>query len=212
MKKSLKSFISLVLTVLMLTSLFVSSTTVNAVEETSGTTGSCTWNYDAESQTLTVSGEGAMDEQNSYPWSNFTIKNIVIGDKVTKIFGFGGTSVQNITLGTNLAEIGNNAFMNCASIKDVTIPNKVQTIGENAFYGCTALKGITVPDSVTSIKFNAFAGCTVLKTAALGSSVKTIGNSAFADDTNLQTINFPAGLTSIGYYAFQNCSALTSAD
>ncbi len=93
-----------------------------------------TWTLD-DAETLTISGEGDMDDYDlfSSPWYDniSTIKKVIIDQGVTSI--------------------GNEAFRDCESLTSITIPNSVTSIGDDAFYYCTSLTSIRIPDSVTNI-------------------------------------------------------------
>ena len=113
-----------------------------AIADESGTCGeNLTWTYVDATQTLTISGRGAMDDYwntNNIPWYSFSkyILKIIISKGVTNIGDF--------------------AFLECKSLTSVTIPNSVTSIGFGAFELCSGLTSITIPNSVTSIGNNAF--------------------------------------------------------
>lgn len=48
-------------------------------------------------------------------------------------------------LGTELDDIGFNAFKGCTSLESIVIPNGVETILDTAFGGCTSLKKRDAP-------------------------------------------------------------------
>ena len=144
-----------------------------AVQDRSGTTGDCTWTYEASTQTLTISGNGEMEGYSEYwysPWYdfNYDIKNVVIENGVKSI--------------------GECVFYNCKNLTGVTIGGSVTSIGEYAFSGCTSLTGVTIPDSVTSIGYSAFKDCTSLTNVTIPNSVTSIGYSAFRSCTSLSKI------------------------
>ena len=68
----MRKTISLILSVLMILSSFSVITTISAKETNvastgaanSGTTGDCTWSFDESTGTLTISGQGKMDNYN----------------------------------------------------------------------------------------------------------------------------------------------------
>ncbi|MBR3621685.1 MAG: leucine-rich repeat domain-containing protein, partial [Clostridia bacterium] len=113
-----------------------------------GTCGeNLTWEYDESTQTLTISGTGAMEDvvsSNNVPWSSYfsDIKEVIINSGVTNI--------------------GNYAFYGCTGLTSITVPNSVTSIGNYAFHECTGLTSITIPDSVTNIGVNPFRGCSGL--------------------------------------------------
>ena len=165
--------------------------------------GSCgtgvTYSYVSSTQTLTISGSGAMADhslENPLPWSSYkgNITSVVIGSGVTKI--------------------GMGAFNNCANLTTVTFDGtpSSMSIGDIAFNGCTKLESITLPAGVTSIGMSAFSDCTNLTAINIPASVTDIDNNAFNGCTNLASISFAATtpLTSdgIGSTVFQECTNL----
>lgn len=115
-------------------------------------TGTCgenvNWTYVEASQTLTISGTGAMTDykyMESTPWK-----------KVKK-------NIQTVIIENGVTSIGNCAFGLCSSLTSVTIPNSVTIIGDGAFAGCSDLISITIPNSVTDIGLSAFRDCKSLQ-------------------------------------------------
>ena len=159
--------------------------------ETSGTCGTnVNWSY--ENGTLTISGQGAMDDYStleSRPWHDLrmSITKLVIEDGVTTI--------------------GNNAFFALA-IKTATLGKDVTRIGEDAFSYIGMMESINIPDGVTSIGENAFRGCTGLKSINILDGVTRIGAYAFYDCINLGSINIPDGVTAIEASTFRSCVRL----
>ena len=96
------------------------------------------------------------------------------------------TSFDELQYFTELASIGNGAFLNCTHLTSVNIPNNVTSINNYAFKGCTGLTSITIPNSVTSIGDNAFLEC------------------------SLTSITIPSSVNSISEWAFYGCRSLTS--
>ena len=187
MKKFTKP-ISIILSVLMLLGM-LAVMPVGAADN-SGTTGGCAWEFDAETETLTVSGEGAMDDYEwnwdfttyyNTPWRNYRtgIKNVVIGDGVTYI--------------------GQDSFARCENCSTVTIGNSVKTIGREAFDECD-LTEVVIPDSVETIADSAFYWNKNLSDLTLGESVTSIGKYAF-QDCALTEVTIPATVTEIGDHA-----------
>jgi len=69
----------------------------------------------------------------------------------------GTTDVKSVTIGSNVTQIGNNAFEGCEGLTQITIPSGVTTIGSDAFLGCTALTSVTcnrsTPPTIQSTTF-----------------------------------------------------------
>ena len=124
-----------------------------------------TWSLSTATNTLTISGKGAMANYRSTdaPWKPYRdyVKTLVIEDGVTSIgaFAFDGcTSLAGITIPDSVTSIDKSAFSGCTSLTNIIIPTSA-SIGSYAFYGNTSLQTATIPESVTKIGDNAFAKC-----------------------------------------------------
>ena len=192
-----------------------------------GTCGeNLTWTLDEEG-TLTITGEGAMDDFESYhtPWSEYN------------------EQVQSIVMDPRMTTIGNNAFYFLPNVSEVVIPEGVTRIGVSAFASCYGLRSVTVPASVTEIGRKAFAdnlclggiwvdednadyssddkGVLLNKdktlliqvpgemsgTYTIPATVTAIENFAF-EYSYVDAVVFPNGLKTIGRNAFNGCYSL----
>ena len=182
---------------LLLTFALLLTAVTGAWADDSGTCGaSVTYTYVDDTQTLTISGTGDMEDYTSssgQPWKDYRmdIKTIVIESGVTSI--------------------GDRAFYSCNGATSITIPASVTSIGDHAFFNCTGLTSIEIPSSVTSIGTCAFSSCEGLTTVTFDgtSTLTTIGQYAFQNCSNLTSITIPASVTTIGGEAFKG-SGLTS--
>ena len=168
-------------------------TALGAAAQNSGNTGPLRWEYNAGTNTLSITGTGAMPNYastNDQPWKAFQsgIKTVIIGDNVTTI--------------------GERAFAACNTLQNVTLGSCVQTIEVSAFGTCQALQSISFPASVTTIGKRAFLNCRVLQNVSFSDGLTTIGEGAFSNCVVLQSITLPASVTTIGEYAFAFCNAL----
>ena len=168
-------------------------TALGAAAQNSGNTGPLRWEYNAGTNTLSITGTGAMPNYaftDDQPWKAFQsgIKTVIIGDNVTTI--------------------GEHAFAACNALQNVTLGSRVQTIEVSAFGTCQALQSISFPASVTTIGKHAFLNCRVLQSVSFSDGLTTIGKGAFSDCVVLQSITLPASVTTIGEYAFAFCKAL----
>ena len=209
MKKS-KKIISLLLSLIMILSVFnIVPFTVGAAEADTAETG-CTWTLD-DNGVLTISGNGKMgdydytDKNGSYvttaPWGGYSFNTVVIESGVTSIgtYAFYGcTGLTSVTIGNSVTSIGWGAFSGCTGLTSVDIPGSVTSIGEYAFSGCTGLTSVDIPDSVTSIGDSAFSGCWSLTSVTIPDSVTSISVEAFFNCTGLTSVTIPDSVTSIG--------------
>ena len=128
---------------------------------TSGTCGTdLTWAFSGD--TLTISGEGAMDNYSTLsgpPW--YALRN----------------SITKVVIEDGVTEIGNSAFADLP-ITTATLGKDVTRIGEAAFMNCNGLESINIPDGVTAIEVGAFAYCYSLKELVLPESVQSLGGSS----------------------------------
>ena len=87
-----------------------------------------TYSYVQDTQTLTISGTGAMADFtiNYVPWENCHIASVIIEDGVTYIGEF--------------------AFNYCTYLASVSIPNSVTAIGAYAFQDCRSLDTLILPE------------------------------------------------------------------
>ena len=168
-------------------------TALGAAAQNSGNTGPLRWEYNAGTNTLSITGTGAMPNYaftDDQPWKAFQseIKTVIIGDNVTTI--------------------GELAFAACKALQNVTLGSRVQTIEVSAFGTCWALQSISFPASVTTIGKEAFHNCRVLQSVSFSDGLTTIGKLAFGSCHALQSITLPASVTTIEELAFSFCKAL----
>ena len=150
-----------------------------------------TWNFDEETKTLFIRGEGKMNdfEYNGAPWNDFKDR------------------MQHVVIEEGVNSIGARAFYN-SMIEDIEIPATVSEIGEAAFNSCSQLKECVVPPLVTEIKDWTFESCSSLTSVRLMGEVTSIGGWAFSWSEALQQLELPESVTHIGSLAFYNCSQL----
>ena len=148
------------------------------------------------------------------------------------VSGFIGSAEikENVVLPDGVAEIGNQAFIDCESIRNIRLSKTLEKVGEAAFQGsgleffewpvnipeipskafwhCHNLKHITIPDGVKKIGFQAFLGCWELEDIYIPDSVVEIGEGAFRYCKNLKSFHWPAGIQVVPNECFGGCLAL----
>ncbi|MDE6088706.1 MAG: leucine-rich repeat domain-containing protein [Oscillospiraceae bacterium] len=215
----------------------------NAEDEEIVTSGTCgenlTWNFEESTETLTISGTGAMTNYTgTFPWKDLRL------------------NIKKVILENGVTTIGKYAFSFCYALESVIIPDSVTTIEECTFYDCSSLESIVISDSVTTIEFDAFENtpwlenkknknpfvivngilidgkaceddivipnsvtsiakyafmfCDSLTSVTIPNSVTTIGNGAFYGCDALESVTIPDSVTSIGDKVFKSCKSLIS--
>ena len=163
------------------------------------TSGSCgdnaTWSYDVATQTLTISGTGAMYdyEYDKRPWYEYedSITTVVVNSGITYLGNNVFNNFENLvnaTLPESVTSVGTNVFRYCKKLEALTLPNKLQAIGAYMFYGCRKLNNILIPESVTQISDNAFLDCSAFTTFNVPKNVRTIGADLWLGCTSLAFI------------------------
>ncbi len=236
----MKKVVSLVLSfVILVTSTVIFGITALASElPISGKCGeNVFWQYEPNSSTLTLFGDGAVDDYDigSQFWIDITtgekldVKYLVIKDGVTSVgkYAFYGCSeLINISLPDSLTEIGFSAFDNCFKLETVNIPANLNTsLGYSGLLYLYNYKDISVDSdnrqysSVDGVLFNKdktelikYPQNKTDKTYTVPDTVKNIHSKAFYDNHYLESVEIPSSVKEIGVYAFCNCSSLKNID
>jgi len=181
------------------------------------------YKFDKSTGTLTITGEGTMDYDDTEKWDMVeNPKHVIISDGITNIaenafdyWGDGETGEHNefnklktVVLPKSLTYIGNEAFISCENLLEVDIPDNVIAIGESAF-AYTGIKECIFPDNLTKISFGVCSGCYNLETVELGENVTSIGINAFFGCHKLTEITLPQSLTRIEADAFRFCKSIS---
>lgn len=166
-----------------------------------------TYHFNLSSQTITITGTGAMWD--TAPWYDYkeyvAVVNIESGvSHIGQNAFYGCSSLTSISIPESITTIGGSAFSGCTGLTNINIPENVTTIGSFAFSGCTSLTSIIIPDGVTTIDGGTFSGCTSLTSINIPENVTTIGNSAFNGCIGLNSFNIPESVTNIGSSAFND--------
>ena len=156
--------------------------------------------YSISDGTLTISGEGPMDDYPDYgkcPW----YESIARGEDDV-------TEVTKIIIEEGITHIGDYAFEDAVDVTSVTLPSSLESIGEHAFAYMNSLSEITIPENVSSIGDGAFRNCSSLTEIVIPENVTSIGNGVFNGCENL-IIYVPAESDDYNDWAAQyGCSVL----
>lgn len=212
--------------------------TTEATEETlslldeDGLTGKCganlTWTFDESTDTLTISGTGAMWDytynyssgETTAPWDGLSFTTLVLESGITGIGSYAfycGDMTCDLEIPEGVTAIGKEAFR-CCNIWELTLPDSLKTIGSGAFAftGCSAIR---IPAGVTTVGENALAGepRSEITVDPANRSFKVMGNGLYnASGTRLLalvsgdgTFTVPDTVSQVDPYAFYNCNYTT---
>ena len=161
----------------------------------------CTWTYNKETKTLTITGTGRIYDA---PWEPY--KN----------------EMQKAVIGEGVTVLGSDTFSNCRALSELILPDSMEELCGGFVQGCASLKSITIPSGITKaqaafmlsgvesvtfaeglqrIGMTMFSG-TGLKNVVIANSVKDIASFAFGACSDLETVHLGTGLERIGYAAF----------
>lgn len=161
----------------------------------------CTWFYDKDTATLTLSGAGVVVES---PWDKYgyDIQTIIVDDGVLEITDYlfeENNSIQSVTFGNDVIAVGPFVFYLCENLKTVTFGNSVEFIGQSSF-ALTALESVYIPASVETIDLTAFVS-EHLETITVDEN-----NQCYSSDEGVlfnknktTLVQYPAGKTATGY-------------
>ena len=201
--------------------------------ETVVTSGECgntvTWNFDDNSGTLTISGQGEMNHFKSaknVPWNAFRekISSLVIEDGVTSVCNYACSSCKNlieISFPDSLTTIDASAFSGCSSLKYIEFPTSLASVGKDAFYQCSGISDLNIADISEWAKISfeneyanpAYYASDITFNGDIVASV-TVPDGVtglkynFENFTELVKVTLPESVNVIGDYSFYNCKNL----
>lgn len=149
-----------------------------------------TWEYDAATKTVVISGKGPMKDyaENAPEWDQYSAEaeQVVIGDEVTSV-GCGAflwfSAVTKVRLGTSVEFIGKAAFSNCDALWTVNFPQNLKYVGDGAFNNdlLHSEDGFTFPEGMLYIGADAFRSAFKENAVSIPASLSVIGDGAFAN-------------------------------
>ena len=114
---------------------------------------------------------------------------------------FSLSQLTEVVIPNTVKELGKFAFQGSTSLEKVTLSTEIKHIPTNAFYGCRNLRECSL-EHVETIGEEAFAR-TNFKSLVIPASVKKIGVGAFSWN-NFESLVIPANVKEIGKDAFKN--------
>ena len=172
----------------------VFTTDANTVYADSATSGSCgseaQWSYDSASETLTISGKGAVS---SSPFSEIAFKKLIIEEGITQINSrrfLGSSALESVSLPKTITNLGEYAFENCQSLKEILVDDENENFKstDGVLYTKNMQTLLIYPANRENTDFS------------IPETVRSFGDYAFDYSQNLENITIPAGLRSMGEY------------
>lgn len=213
-----KSFIALLLSVVLVATCFSGIMTVSADTE-----GDYTYTVDANGATITayngkasivnipktLGGQPVVAIGDDAFFSK-SISTVTMPDTVLELHGaFRYSDVDTITLSKNLKVLGDKTFQGCASLSEIVIPDTVTTIGNKAFDSCEFLTTVNMPNLLKKLGEYAFNNCKRLSCEiVVPNGVTMIPTYCFHGCKKLPAIYFPNGIVIIDEYAFSGCETI----
>ena len=182
-----------------------------------------TWQYDDQTNVLTIKGAG---EMTNAPWNDeidvTKVKKIVIENGITSICDnafcifteeegmLPYENLQKVEIPESVTEIGVRAFSWAEKLTDVKLPAKLKKLGMISFMG-TGIKEITIPKTLTKWERTAFANCPDLVNVTIEDGVTKIPDFTFFN-TPITQIIVPDSVVCLGEYVFSGCANLEYVD
>lgn len=173
-----------------------------------GTTAAITYSFDSKTATLTLSGQGSMENysgSNMAPWYSYKdqTKTIVVGEGITslgEIAFYGFSYVTSVILPKTLTEIGEAAFAECSSLTEISLPEGLVKINDYAFQN-TAITSLYLPSTIQVISTLADFKCYSLTSiiVASGNAWFTSADGILFSKDMKTLILYPAGKESGSY-------------
>lgn len=164
--------------------------------------------------------QACMQAHKSLKFGDYAFYNVTFPDLEFNLFdnivaigdcAFSNSSVNRVSIGSDLATIGMYAFANCSDLTyidlaDTTGVYHLRIIPRGAFYNCQTLKEVIIPEGVIYIGDKAFANCKSLSRVFLPNSLSCICKDAFSGcgevelvlPTKLPLARYGSQLTKIG--------------
>ena len=195
MKKLLSVFISLLI-ILSSFSIIISvsakETNMDLTgESSSGKTGYCNWNFDSDTGTLRIYGNGTMGNHDNFsaPWSTYNndIINLIVED-----------GVENIS---------DECFYDCENLSNISIADSVTQIGYNAFYGTKYYNNKeNWENGLLYIGKYVVASDGSSSQYIIRNGTTVTSDRLFYDNSILTKVVIPSSVVCIGYRIFSFCS------
>jgi len=121
----------------------------DTVSGTCNYAGTCKWDIDSDKKTLTISGNGTMDDYTYY--SSYYYAPWMQNDNPSKF--------DKVIIEDGISNIGDYAFYLHHGLTSITVKGNLTSIGKYVIQECDQLESFTIEGSVGSITDSTFAAC-----------------------------------------------------
>ena len=148
-----------------------------------------------------------------------SIESIKIPKKVFSISesAFENSVIKSIEFeeGSELTDIGKNAFKGCKNLTSIVLPAGVTTVGDGAFADCSNLTSVTFEENcqITNLGSECFTNTAIVE-FTVPKTLQVLGPMAFSNVSTLETIRLEDESELKGFFlkVFYNCINLTKVD
>ncbi|MGN0459342.1 MAG: leucine-rich repeat domain-containing protein [Ruminococcus sp.] len=196
----MKKLLLIILTIIMLLTVFTVIPIANAEEFSSETTETVQTDdtvtppeentekpsrfHQYEDYTYEIVGDYAIIRQYNGNDAKVVIPSVIDGYRVKEIWKFafsGNKTIEEARIPYCVTDIRQGAFSNCTNLKKVNFGKSVKMLGSNCFYNCKSLTKLNLPINLKSIRWGLISG-TSIKTLYLGRKIAYVN--PYAMDTN----------------------------
>lgn len=179
-------------------------------------------NWVLEDSTLTISGEGTMnnfttDAMPSWNLYKSKIRDVIVQGAVSNIGDnafYQYEKLKVVKLGEGVSKIGAYSFSHCPLLRELHLPETIEAINDYAFEYCTNLKELTLPQNITLLHYVPFQNSGIEKVYWNAVDCK---NEYFSSDyrspfggTPISEVHFGANVKTIPAYLFENRGSLSN--
>lgn len=184
----MKKIYSLILSFVMVISMFCGATPIQASTTTSGD------GWSLQNGVLTITKN--IKRYTGYDWDKYSdeITKVVVKEGVISLYNYqfaGLTYLTSVTLPSTLKTIENSAFANDVSLESISLPSGLTEVGSQAFRN-TGIKSVVLPGAIYGEQV--LADCVNLKSVTIQSGAE-LSNAMFNKCVRLQSIILEEGIT-----------------
>ncbi len=183
----------------------------NAVIKNTGNIGVCAFSSISGTEPFTADIDNAGSIGASAFSNSSKLTTLQIGSQVTNVGDNAFNNCTGLTTATinNKGSLGENVFQKDIALETAALGEGITSLGGYAFDGCSSLKGIIISNTVTTIGERAFQNCSAMTAAKTGTGAKSIETCTFAGCSSLTDMQIGSNVETINTYAFSGCTSLS---